>query len=200
MDTQNRDGQHNFLLYKYLRSIQTSLLFSVFLFNVSACLLAAEKYTFEAESAKFIGEANKASDGDASGGYLVDLIKPDDGIRFTDLPAAEKLAIRYTSVDVGTISITVNDQPERKVNVHSSGASTSSFLFAIIDVVIHAKSVLTISLTCSDVPVNIDRIIVGDGDLELPPDIWNLPPLSVADGPYKAYWKEISHRCSVRIM
>jgi len=77
MDTQNRDGQYNFLLYKYLRSIQTSLLFSVFLFNVSACLLAAEKYTFEAESAKFIGEANKASDGDASGGYLVDLIKPD---------------------------------------------------------------------------------------------------------------------------
>ena len=192
MSTQNRDNQHNLLLYKYLRSIQISLLFSVVLCNVFTSLIAAGKNMFEAKSAKFIGEANKASDSDASGGYLVGLIKPDDGIRFTDLPEAEKLAVRYASVDVGAISITVNDQPERKVNVHSSGAGTGSFLFAMIDVAIHAKSVLTISLTGSDVPVNIDQIIVGDGDLGLPPDIWNLPPLPVADGPYKSDWKAIS--------
>ena len=40
--------------------------------------------------------------------------------------------------------------------------------------------------------VDIDRIIVGDGDLGLQPDIWNLPPLPVAAGPYSADWKEIS--------
>lgn len=40
--------------------------------------------------------------------------------------------------------------------------------------------------------MNIDRIVVGDGDLGLPPDIWNLPPLPVAAGPYTADWKALS--------
>ena len=53
------------------------------------------------------------------------------------------------------------------------------------------NATLTISLATNDVPVNMDRIIVGDGDLGLPPDIWNLPPLPVAAGPYPADWKEI---------
>ena len=34
-----------------------------------------------------------------------------------------------------------------------------------------------------DVAVNIDRVIVGTGDLGLPPDIWNLPPFQPAVGP-----------------
>jgi alpha-L-fucosidase len=197
MDNQNRDSQHNFLLYKYLRSIYTSLLFSLLFLNIFTSLIAAEKNTLEAESAKPIGRAYKVPDSDASGGYRVSLTKPDDGIWFTDLPAAGKLAIRYASIDVGTISISVNDQPVSKVNVHSSGASTGSFLYAIIDVAIPAKSMLTISLVDSDVPVNIDRIVVGDGDLGLPPDIWNLPPLPVAVGPYSADWKALSRVYSV---
>jgi hypothetical protein len=48
---------------------------------------------------------------------------------------------------------------------------------------------LTISLATNDVAVNIDQIIVGDGDLGLPPDIWNLPPLPVAAGPYSPIGK-----------
>ncbi len=51
---------------------------------------------------------------------------------------------------------------------------------------------LTISLASDDVPINIDQIIVGDGDLGLSPDIWNLPPLKVANGPYAADWESIS--------
>ena len=94
--------------------------------------------------------------------------------------------------NVGTISVAVNDLPARKVNVHSSGALTNSFLNAIIELAIPAKATLTISLANNDVAVNIDKIIVGDGDLGLPPDIWNLPPLPVAAGPYSADWKEIS--------
>ena len=66
----------------------------------------------------------------ASGGYLVSLTKPGQGVKFAGLPAAGKLAIRYASVEVGTISVAVNDQPARKVNVHSSGALTGSFLHA----------------------------------------------------------------------
>ena len=135
-----------------------------------------------------------SADGKAVVSLTVDsgLIKPGQGIKFTKLPAASKLAIRYASTNVGTISVVVNDQPASKVNVHSSGALTNSFLNAIIDLVIPAKASLTISLATNDVSVNIDRVIVGDGDLGLPPDIWNLPPLPVAAGPYVADWKAIS--------
>jgi alpha-L-fucosidase len=134
----------------------------------------------------------KVTDRGASGKATFELSKAGDGIKFTRLPAAGKLAIRYASTNVGTISVAVNNQPVRKVNIHSSGALTNSFLNAIIDLTIPAKATLTISVATNDVAVNVDKIIVGDGDLGLPPDIWNLAPLPVASGPYSADWKEIS--------
>jgi len=154
--------------------------------------VAAEKQTFQAEAAQPVGGAAKVPDGAASGGLLVSLAQPGQGVNFTGLPAASKLAIRYASVTNGTISVAVNNQPARKVNIHSSGALTNSFLNAIIDVAIPAKAMLMISLATNDVAVNIDRIIVGDGDLGLPPDIWNLPPLPVAAGSYSPDWKAMS--------
>jgi len=122
----------------------------------------------------------------------VALASPGDGVKFIGVPASSKLAIRYASVTNGTISVAVNNQPARKVNVHSSGALTNSFLHAIIDVAIPVKATVTISLATNDVAVNIDRIVVGDGGLGLPPDIWNLSPLPVASGPYAADWKAMS--------
>ena len=154
--------------------------------------VAAEKQTFQAEAAQPVGGAAKVPDGAASGGLLVSLAQPGQGVHFTGLPAASKLAIRYASVTNGTISVAVNNQPARKVNVHSSGALTNSALHAIIDIAIPAKAMLMISLATNDVSVNIDQIVVGDGDLGLPPDIWNLPPLPVADGPYSSDWKAMS--------
>jgi hypothetical protein len=41
---------------------------------------------------------------------------------------------------VGTISVEVSDGPARKVNVHSSGALTGSFIYAIIDIEIPADA------------------------------------------------------------
>jgi len=173
------------------------LVASLLLLSASASALAAEKRTYEAEAAEPIGEASKVADGAASGGYLVSLAKPGQGVKFAGLPAAGKLAIRYASVKVGTISVAVGDQPARKLNVHSSGALTGSFLHAITDIAIPANAVLTLSLAGSDAAVNIDRIVVGDGDFGLPPDIWNLPPLPVAAGPYSADWKALSQRYAV---
>ena len=49
----------------------------------------------------------------------------------------------------------------------------------------------------NDIAVNIDKIIVGKGDLGLPPDNWNLPPLPVAAGSYSADWKELSRMYTV---
>ena len=179
-----------------------------FAIRLGACLLAATALaatepaaipipqnrvrTFGAEAAGLVGGASKVADSTASGGYLVSLAKPGEGIKFAGLPASSKLAVSYASLSVGTIGVAVNDQPVLKVNVHSSGALTNSFLHAIVEMAIPANAALTISLDANDVAVNVDRIVVGEGDLGLPPDIWNLPPLPVAAGPYSPDWKEIS--------
>ena len=178
-------------LLNFIRDIRVFLIISSLLFSASSAI-AAEKRVLEAETADIIGGASKAEDNEASGGYLVSLTKPGECIKLTDVPSGNKLAIRYASVKAGTISVAVNDQPVRKVNVHSSGSLTGSFLLAIIDVEIPSNATLTISLADNDAAVNIDRIVVGEGDLGLPPDIWNLPSLPVAAGFYSADWKAIS--------
>ncbi len=157
----------------------------------------AGRYTFEAEAANLIGGASKVSDSSASFGFTARLDEPGDGIRFSNLPEAGKLAIRYASVEVGTISVAVNGQPIRKVNIHSSGDLTSSFLYAITDMTIPSGASLTISREDKNVLVNIDKIIIGNDDLGLPPDIWNLPPLPTAAGPYPADWKGLSQLYSL---
>lgn len=152
----------------------------------------AQKHSFEAETMELLSGASKVTDSAASRGYLVSLAKPDQGIKFSGMKAGAKLAIRYASTAVGTISVAVNNQPARKVNVHSSGALYGSFLYSVIDIPIPNRASLTISLADKDVAVNIDKIIVGNGDLGLLPDIWNLPALPVATGSYSADWKGLS--------
>lgn len=165
--------------------------------SLSSQLIAADNLTFESESAALIGAAIKVSDGGASGAELVALRESGSGVKFVGLSAASKLAIRYASTNVGTISVAVNDQPDRKVNVHSSGALTNSFLHAIIELAVPANASLTITKETNEVAVNLDRILVGNDDLGLPPDIWNLPPLPVAEGPYASDWKAISRLYAV---
>jgi alpha-L-fucosidase len=151
---------------------------------------AIEKENFQLHAATLIGGASKIPDRDSSAGYLVSLTQPGHGIRFTRVPVGTKLAVRYASMSVGTISIAVNDKSTCKMNVHSSGALTSSYLTAIVDISIPGNTTVTISLESDDVGLNIDRVVVGR-DLDLPPDIWNLPPLPVAPGPYSADWKAL---------
>jgi alpha-L-fucosidase len=194
---QPKGWQNKFMFLRFIHDIRIALVFSLLLINAFASVVAAERYPFEAESAKPIGGASKVADSVASGGYFVSLAKPCDGIRFTNLPAAGKLAIRYASVEVGTISIAVNNQPMCKVNIHSSGNLTGSYLYSIIEIKIPAHAELTISLDTNDAAANIDQILIGDGDMGLPHDIWNLPPLSLAAGPYPANWKGLSRLYTV---
>ncbi len=163
---------------------------------LSGIAKAHETETFQLQGAQLIGGASKIGDRDSSVGYLISLTQPGHGVRFTDVPAGSKLAVHYASMSVGTISILVNDKPACKVNVHSSGALTSSYLTAIVDLAIPANATVTISLEPDDVGVNIDRIVVGE-NLALPPDIWNLPPFPVAAGPYSADWKALGQAYSV---
>lgn len=164
-------------------------LFVVFCFLTEA---KTQNHTLKIKTAELLGGASKVRDGAASEGYLVCLEKPGQGVRFTNLKVAEKLAIRYASTAVGTISVVVNNEPARTINVHSSGALTGAFLYSIIDITIPNHATITICGTEKDVAVNLDKIMVGKGNLGLPPDIWNLPALTVAEGAYPADWKGLS--------
>ena len=135
-----------------------------------------------------VNGATSVTDSSASGGSSVGLGSTGQGAQVTGTPAASKLAIHYASTSVGTISVSVNGQAAVKVNVHSSGALTGSFLYAIISIAIPANATIIISRASGDVSVNIDKVIVGNGDLGLPPDIWNLPTFIPASGPYTADW------------
>src|SRR5450432_2945843 len=164
---------------------------SILFFTLTISSALSQKIV-EAETANIIGGSKKISDNFASGSYLAGLNKSGDGLLFSHLQAARKLAIRYATVNTGTISIAVNNQKAIKINIHSSGALTGSFLHAITDVAIPAGAILKIYLDSSDVALNIDQIVIGNDDLGLAPDIWNLPPLTIADGPFSADWKALS--------
>ena len=122
--------QHKLNRFQFACEILTVSVCSFWLFNAFIPVNKVEKHTIGTEVALPVGGAIKVAN--ASGGYLVSLTKPGDGIKFSNLPAARKLAIRYASVEVGTISVTVNDQPASQVNVHSSGSLTGSFLYSIV--------------------------------------------------------------------
>jgi alpha-L-fucosidase len=175
-----------------LPKIRIVLIGSVLLLTSSTSPIAKKTHMLEAEGAISVGGALRVAGSVASGGFMVSLTGPGQGVKFDKVPGSDKLAIRYSSVQAGTISVAVNDQPLRKINVHSSGDLSGSFLHAIIDIKIPDKAVLTITLATGDVAVNIDQILVGNGETGLPPDIWNLPPLPVADGPYASDWREMS--------
>ena len=71
MDKQHRDRHHKFLLFRFINNIRIFLVFSFLLFYSFQSDFAAEKHTYEAESAKRIGGASKVADKEASKGYLV---------------------------------------------------------------------------------------------------------------------------------
>ena len=174
------------------RGFHTTLFAALLLTAVFAKAWGADSKSYPAGNGELLGGALKVGGEPEATGAMVSLARAGQAIKLTDLLAASKLAIRYGSLSVGTISVLINDQPPLKVNVHSSGDLTRSLLVAKADVSIPAGATLTLSLADNDVPIAIDSIVVGDGDLGLPPDIWNLPALDVAKGPYSADWNQIS--------
>jgi hypothetical protein len=123
-------------------------------------IVSPAKQIIEAEKAKLLAGASTVTDKSASGGQLVNLSKPGQGLKFEKLPEASKLAIRYASVNVGNISVAINNQQMVKVNVHSSGAVTGLFLHAIINIAMPQGASLEIRLDLSDVALNIDKLCI----------------------------------------
>ena len=166
------------------------LLLIAFFSSLSACApgTAADTHSMRAHDAQALGGASVTLGEDAAV-FLADV---GQGVKFAGVAVGNKLAIHYGSVSVGTITVAVNDRPAVKLNVHSSGDAARSFLYAKTELSIPAGATLTVSRAEKDVPVAIDGIVVGDDELGLPPDIWNLPALPVEQGPYTADWKAIS--------
>lgn len=146
----------------------------------------------EAESGMQMEGAGTIESGVASGKAMVSLRNPGEGIRFTALPGATKLAVRYAGTAVGTLTVVVDDTARKKIHLHATGSATEVLRDAIIDVEIPAKAALLLCMEEGDVTANIDYITVGNGELNLPPDIWNLGPLPVASGPFLPDWEKLS--------
>jgi alpha-L-fucosidase len=153
--------------------------------------MAAEK--FEAEKATPFGKAVAFADPRASDGSAVKALgETGSGLRFDKVPAAKKLAIRYASkTDMGTYSVQVNDQPPFKVNFHTTGAWDTYYTNAIIDVDIPAGATLKLLSESGDGEWSIDYILLGNDDLGLKPDIWNLPRFKPASGRFTPDWKSL---------
>ena len=92
-------------LLNFICDLRVFLIISLLLFAVSTSAIAAEKDMFEAETAELIAGASKVADTTASGDNLVSLTKSGEGIKFTNLPAASKLAIRYASMEKQALSV-----------------------------------------------------------------------------------------------
>lgn len=65
---------------------------------------------------------------------------------FSGMPAGQRLAIRYASMEASTITVQVNDKFVRKLNIHSSGALTGSYRTGVADLAIPANATLSIVL------------------------------------------------------
>jgi alpha-L-fucosidase len=175
-------------MHPLLKQISTAALCGL----ITTSLMAAEK--LEAEKAARLGKSTVFSDPKASGAMAVRYLgEIGSGLRFDKVPAAKKLAIHYaTKTETGTYSIQVNDQPPVKVNFHSTGASDTYYTNAIIDVNIPAGATLKLFNDAGDGDWSVDYILLGNDDLGLKPDIWNLPPFVPAAGRFTPDWKSLN--------
>jgi hypothetical protein len=89
-------------LLHFIRDIRGFLTISSLLFHACVPAIADSGHMIEAEAAEAVGGASQVADDTASGGCLVGLTKPGQGLKFTGLPAAGRLAICCASVQVGT--------------------------------------------------------------------------------------------------
>jgi len=145
---------------------------------------------YEADDVLLTGGAVKVINS-SSGSHFISLTIPKEGFTLKNVPATQKLAIRYSSSGVGLVEVIVNGQSKQKINIHSSGNLTSSFLYAICNIEIQAGATVALILVSDNIAVNVSQIAVGS-NLKLPPDIWNLPSLPIAEGPYLPDWESLS--------
>ena len=192
-------------------------LFVMLVLTPASPIRAAQQAFFSVRSGTPVGGVTVLPDAKAVDGGTARLLKEGQGVSFSGLPKATKLAVRYASLEAGTLSILINDQPAKRIHVHSSGSLEGSFLQAVVDIEIQAGAKLTVTRLAGDPAqvdpdkglwlvdgkwqpwkrdacVALDGIAVGDAAAGFPTDIWNLPPLPVAEGPYPPDWKGLARR------
>jgi hypothetical protein len=80
MDKLTMGRQNRFMLFKFTSDIRILLIGLLLLLSASTSAIIAEKRTFEAEDAETVGGASRVPGSAASGGYLVSLTKPGQGL------------------------------------------------------------------------------------------------------------------------
>jgi alpha-L-fucosidase len=173
----------------------TKALFAVL--SICSLLRAADATSapmqFNAAAGRLQGAAVFVPDKEsASGTCISGLDTLNSAVSFAKMPRSSKLAVRYSSLNYGTFSVYVNNVFALKINLHSTGAKTGSYIYAVVDIPIPKNATVTLKHDEGDAAWSISSILVGNDDLGLKPDIWNLPPLPIAAGKFQPSWQDLS--------
>ena len=115
--------------------------------------------TIEAESGSVYGRAQTYTDSVASSGAGVAYISAvGSGFSLTNVPAANKISLRYASINSGSISLRVNGSDVGNLNFSASGSWTANYTTASVNVAIPQNATLDIFYENGDAALNVDNI------------------------------------------
>lgn len=92
---------------------------------------------FESEDAIMIGKAARYGDAGASGGTAVSITGNMASLEFPNVPAADRMVVKYAAADNGKMSLYVNDKLLRDVFFPASGVWTGEYDDIIINITLN---------------------------------------------------------------
>lgn len=125
----------------------------------------------EAETGTLQDRATVAGDTSASNGQVVaQLDTVGTGVSFANVAKADRLTIRYASVNTGSLSVYVNGVKQGVINFASTGAWYGTYANAAMNVSIPAGATIKLQNDTGDSGLNLDNIVLsrfqGGGILE----------------------------------
>lgn len=138
-------------------------------------LLRNDATVFEAEKGITLGSSIVYEDQSAfkSGGvaYISEL---GSGFKIRHVPKSNFIAIRYSSINDGAISLYINGKKVEKLNFTSSGAWVTNYNFATIKIPVKHNSDLELRYDDGDTALNVDQVIVSNS-------LWDLNKIIYAE-------------------
>lgn len=125
------------------------------------CCKSSSFKKYEAENANIVG-ANKESniDGASGGSQIGSINEAGRYVEFKDLPAGNKVLLRYATKETGTISIYKNNVHYQDLSFESTGnwSGNNMYRIASIDIDLKANDILKVQLDDGDIALNLDYI------------------------------------------
>ncbi len=113
----------------------------------------------EAEAGAKLNGAADYTDPAASGGQIVAYLNiVGSSLEFANVMAANRVTIRYATINNGTCSLYINGRHVRDINISSTGAWTGQYMDVSVDEDIPKGSAIRVQCDIGDVGINVDYI------------------------------------------